>query len=230
MKYELMAILEPGQTDQKQEKLLNEIKQVFTDHGLEFVEEDIWGLRDLAYKIKGRTQGYYAVINFEGEGTQLPQVKEELKLMNGIVRYIIIKMPEDYALMRYDRKVSVALDKAAVETVANKPKLSEQAAKLQEKVVKSAAKAEEKAEKAEKPAKEAEKAPAEETPVEEAPAVTEEAPVEEPVKEAEEKVEEAPAVTEEAPADTEEKAEEKEEKSKLDEKLQAIIDDTDIDL
>ncbi len=194
MKYELMAILDPSKTEKEQEKLLDEIKKLF-DHGLEFVEEDIWGIREMAYKMKGFTSGYYAVINFEGEGTDLPKINKEMRLLPGLVRYVILKMPEDYSLMRYEENLAKAVSK--------KPKLSKQAAELQEKVAKKAKKEEPK----------------------------EEEPKEEEVEEVEEVVEEAPAEEPVAEETTEEVAEKKEEKTgDLDEKLQAIIDDTDIDI
>lgn len=138
MKYELMTILDPSKTEKEQEKLLDEIKGIFADHGLEFVEEDIWGLREMAYKMKGFTSGYYAVINFEGEGTEIPTINKELGLLPGLVRYVILKMPEDYSLMRYEENTA--------KVASSKPKLSKQAEELQKKVVKKAKKEEPKEE------------------------------------------------------------------------------------
>lgn len=195
MKYELMAILDPSKTEKEQEKLLDEIRKIFIDHGLAFVEEDIWGLRQMAYKIKSFTTGYYAVINFEGEGTDLPKINRELRLLPGLVRYVILKMPDEYSLMRYEETAQTKADR--------KLKLNKQAEEIQEKVKKSAKKDVE----------------------------VVEAPVEEPV------VEEVEVQEEETIAEVEEVVEEKEQEEKpekksanLDEKLQAIIDDTDIDI
>lgn len=132
-----MVILDPSKTEKEHEKMLVEIKNIFSDGGLEFVEEDVWGLRKLAYKIKGFTSGYYVVMNFEGEGKEMPKINKELGLLSqaGLVRYMLQKMPEDYALMRYDRKEE-----------SSAAKLSEHAEELQKKVTKSATKKTEKVE------------------------------------------------------------------------------------
>ena len=196
-----MAILDPSKTEKELEKLTDELKKIFQDNGLEFVEEDVWGVRELAYKIRQWKSGYYSVMNFEGEGESVPKIHEELRLMSqtGVIRYMLIKMPEDYALMRYDKKDS---EKAA--------KLSDHAEELQKKVTRSAAK--------KKTAPEPEPEVEEPEEVVEAPEEPAEEPAEEPV-----------MAKEEASEPEEEKPKEKE-TSDLDEKLQAIIDDTDIDL
>ena len=215
-----MVILDPQKTDKEIEKINEELKQLFDDNGLAFLEEDIWGVRKLEHKIKGHMQGYYVVMNFEGEPAGLPVIHKELKLVVGLLRYMLVKMPEDYSLMRYDKP---APKKATA-------KLSAHAEELQKKVTKSAEKSEKKEEKPEEKVEEKTEAPAEEAPVEEkseekveTPAVEEATPVEE------KSAEESETKKAEVHAEKEEKAK-AEADSKLDEKLQAIIDDADIDL
>lgn|GEM_PF-145453 len=224
MKYEIMLILDPQKTDREIEKLTEEIKSLFNDHDLAFIEEDVWGVRELAHKMKGNKKGYYIVMNFEGEPAGLPLIHKELKLILGIIRYMLVKMPEDYSLMRYDKPVA---KKAAA-------KLSAHAEELQKKVTKSVAKAERTDKKVEKVEAPVEEAPVKEepTPVEEPAEKVEAEKVEAPAEKAETPVAEEPAEKVEAPAEEApaEKVEEEKADSKLDEKLQAIIDDADIDL
>lgn len=103
MKYELMVILSPKQTDKEVEKNLKEIKTILTENAYDVVDEDLWGMRDLAYRIGGNTKGYYAVFNFVGEPKGMPVVNKDLQLQPGVIRHLLIKVPDDYVLMRYDQ-------------------------------------------------------------------------------------------------------------------------------
>jgi small subunit ribosomal protein S6 len=171
MKYEMMVILNPKQTDQEIEKQLGEVKEAVAENGFKIVDEDNWGSRKLAYKIKGLTEGYYVVMLFEGEAQGSVQLHKDLRLINSVVRYMMMKVEDDYTIMHYD---------SSPKDVAPKQKLSAHAEELNKKMKKK----------------------------DDAPKKAE-------------KVEEKKE---------EEKAETEEEPKELDEKLQAIIDDTDIEL
>ncbi len=97
-----MVILSPKQTDKEIEKNLKEIKSLLTENGFDLVDEDIWGLRDLAYKIRGNSKGYYAVLNFSGEPAGVPMVQKDLLLQAGVLRSMLTKLPDDYVLLRYE--------------------------------------------------------------------------------------------------------------------------------
>lgn len=174
MKYEMMVILDPSLNEKDLAKTLGEIKGTVEEHGYKFVDEDVWGMKDFAYKIKGHTHGYYVVWNFEGEaGEGTIEIKKDLMIQTGLLRYLLIKVADDYVLMQYDEKAPLK--------EAEKPKLSKHAEELQKKVT---GKAESKPK----------------------PKLT---------------------ATEQSEVLNKEEAEPEKD---LDEKLQAIIDDTDIDL
>ena len=106
MKYELMVILSPKQTDKEIEKNLKEIKGILSENGFETVDEDLWGMREMAYRIKGSSKGYYAVYNFAGEPAGLPEVQKDLNLQTGVLRTMTTKVPDDYVMLRYDQLAS----------------------------------------------------------------------------------------------------------------------------
>lgn len=124
MKYELMLILSPKQTDKEIEKNLKEIKGILSENGYEVVDEDLWGMREMAYPVKGSSKGYYAVYNFVGEPTGLPEVQKDLNLQVGVLRFMASKVPNDYVMMRYDQ----------LATTGKAAKLSSPAEELSKKV------------------------------------------------------------------------------------------------
>lgn len=102
MKYELMIILDPKLTDKEIEKTLGEVKDHLSEQKFKLVTEDVWGKRDFAYKIKGHSTGYYVVLLVEGEHAGTVELHKELRLTGGLMRYLLIKVPDDHTLMRYE--------------------------------------------------------------------------------------------------------------------------------
>ncbi len=102
MKYELMLILSPKLTDKDIEKTLGEIKETLKENSCEIFAEDTWGKRDLAYKISTHATGYYIVINFEAEPEGIPAIHKDLRIQAGLLRYLLIKIPDGYKLEKFD--------------------------------------------------------------------------------------------------------------------------------
>lgn len=50
---------------------------------------DIWGRRELAYKIARHENGYYVVARFAADPATLPEFERSLKLDEGVIRYLI---------------------------------------------------------------------------------------------------------------------------------------------
>jgi small subunit ribosomal protein S6 len=50
---------------------------------------DIWGRRQLAYKIGRHENGYYIVARFAADPSTLPEFERALKLDDGVIRYLI---------------------------------------------------------------------------------------------------------------------------------------------
>jgi small subunit ribosomal protein S6 len=49
-----------------------------------------WGKRSLAYAIKGREVGYYAVVQFEADAKQLGEFERLIKLDESVLRHLVV--------------------------------------------------------------------------------------------------------------------------------------------
>lgn len=49
-----------------------------------------WGKRQLAYPIKGREVGYYVVVQFDAEATQLAEFERLIKLDESVLRHLMV--------------------------------------------------------------------------------------------------------------------------------------------
>ena len=60
------------------------------------VEE--WGVRDLAYKIEKQGRGYYTLLRYKATGRAVEELERNLKLTDGILRYLTVRYDEETAL------------------------------------------------------------------------------------------------------------------------------------
>ena len=72
--YELMVIIDPEVEERTVEPSLQKFLNVITNDGGTIEKVDIWGRRRLAYDIKKKSEGIYAVVNF----TAKPDTAKEL--------------------------------------------------------------------------------------------------------------------------------------------------------
>ena len=78
--YELMVILDPEVDERTVAPSLDKFLSVVRNAGGTVEKVDIWGKRRLAYDIKKRSEGIYAVVNM----TTTPDVAKELDRQLGL--------------------------------------------------------------------------------------------------------------------------------------------------
>lgn len=74
------------------QKFENEIKGF--GGNVQFVEH--WGLKKLAYPIQKKTTGFYALVQFEGQGDVVGNLEVSFKRDERVMRFLTVKMTEDH--------------------------------------------------------------------------------------------------------------------------------------
>ena len=87
--YEVMFIIDPALEDEKKDVAVERVKSVIASEG-EVEKVDVWGLRKLAYPIRKKNEGYYAVIEFKAEPTLPAELDRRLKISDDFMRHIIV--------------------------------------------------------------------------------------------------------------------------------------------
>lgn len=85
MKFESIIILKENVENDEKEKLLNEIKKFMKEPTIEE-----WGIKKMAYPVKGHEKGYYIIFNFKAEHTDIEQLEDFYKKENNIIKYITV--------------------------------------------------------------------------------------------------------------------------------------------
>lgn len=100
--YELMLIFAPDKTEAQHTDLFNLVKKHIMELGGTVTLEDVWGLRDFAYRINKHNEGFYVVLHMEFDGDKLRELEEFLRLEKDVLRHLITIPPSDYEYISYN--------------------------------------------------------------------------------------------------------------------------------
>ena len=90
-KYEIMVIIDPEVDDRQVNGLLEKPLARFTKAGGTVDNLDIWGRRKLAYDIRKKSEGIYAVINLTAEPADVKELDRQFTLNEQIMRTKVIR-------------------------------------------------------------------------------------------------------------------------------------------
>lgn len=89
--YEIMFILDPRLDDAEAEGVIERFRKLLDEKGGEVVSIERWGRRRLAYEIKHRQDGYYAIVTFRAA----PEVARDLgsiRYWEEVLRYKVLRL------------------------------------------------------------------------------------------------------------------------------------------
>lgn len=89
--YETIYILKPDLEEDLREEIQERIAGIINDNQGEILETEVWGTKRLAYEVKDYTSGFYTLINFKGEADLVNELERNYKIIDGVIRYLIIK-------------------------------------------------------------------------------------------------------------------------------------------
>jgi small subunit ribosomal protein S6 len=88
--YDLMLLVDPAAPEERRSAVLSEVEQMLAAGDVK--GEHDWGTRRLAYEIDHRPEAEYRLWQFEGEPEMLERLNQRLRIMDGVLRFRIIKL------------------------------------------------------------------------------------------------------------------------------------------
>jgi small subunit ribosomal protein S6 len=92
--YETLMVVHPERGPRVKE-FIERFQKVIEGQSGTGVRVEEWGLRDLAYRINKQGKGYYALFQYEGTGQTVQELERNLKLTDGILRYMTVRADEN---------------------------------------------------------------------------------------------------------------------------------------
>ncbi len=89
--YEVVYIFHPSLAEEAVNQKLEKFHPIATrSEGAEVIALDHWGVRQLAYQVKGESQGYYVVAQLTADPPDLGEFERSLKLDEEVLRYLVV--------------------------------------------------------------------------------------------------------------------------------------------
>ncbi|PIE34502.1 30S ribosomal protein S6 [candidate division KSB3 bacterium] len=115
--YESLFIVHPDLDGSAVDSTIEAIQDVITSGGGNILKIDKWGLRQLAYMIQKKQEGYYVLMYFEAPPTLIAELNRRYKLTDAIMRNLVVQLNPV--------QIAEALDEKSVEEEASKETLGE---------------------------------------------------------------------------------------------------------
>jgi small subunit ribosomal protein S6 len=119
--YELMVILDPEIDERTVAPSLDKFLGVIRNDGGTIENVDIWGRRRLAYEIKKKAEGIYAVVNFTATADATIELDRQLKLSEAVLRTKVLRAEEAVARVAAHAEEEAAKAERKAAAIAKKP-------------------------------------------------------------------------------------------------------------
>ena len=90
-KYELALVVNAKIEDEVREAVVEKAKSYVARYGGTVTEVEEWGKKRLAYEVQKMREGYYYFIQFEADATCPAEVERHVRIMDNVMRYLIVK-------------------------------------------------------------------------------------------------------------------------------------------
>ena len=90
-KYEVTVILSAKLEEEERTAAIDRVKSYIERYNGTVGEVEEWGKKRLAYEIQHQADGFYYLINFEGDSETPNGVESELRIFEPVLRYLVVK-------------------------------------------------------------------------------------------------------------------------------------------
>ena len=89
--YENIFIARQELGDKEINNTIKNYKKILEKYKANLVDTELWGLRNLAYKIEKNKKGHYVVLKIDGNGQAIHELERNMRIDENIIRYLSLK-------------------------------------------------------------------------------------------------------------------------------------------
>ena len=89
--YENIFITRQELGDKEINNTIKNYKKILEKYKANLVDTELWGLRNLAYKIEKNKKGHYVVLKIDGNGQAIHELERNMRIDENIIRYLSLK-------------------------------------------------------------------------------------------------------------------------------------------
>ncbi len=122
--YEAAFILTPVLSDVQMKEAVDKFKGLLSEAGATIENEELWGLRKLAYTIDKKSTGFYVILQFSGESTLVEMLETQFRRDERVIRFLVFRL-DKYAYEYASKRVKKNAEKADLKAKAPSEALAE---------------------------------------------------------------------------------------------------------
>ncbi|MGM9805619.1 MAG: 30S ribosomal protein S6 [Candidatus Aphodosoma sp.] len=103
--YESAFILTPVLSDVQMKEAVEKFKGFLVENGAEIENEELWGLKKLAYPIQKKSTGFYALLQFKADPTIVRKLELQFRRDERIIRFLTFRL-DKYALEYANKRIN----------------------------------------------------------------------------------------------------------------------------
>ena len=101
--YETVFILTPVLSEDQMKDAVKKYVKLLKDSGAKIINEEIWGLKKLAYQIQHKSTGFYNLLEYEAEPSLVDKLETEFRRDEGVLRFLTVTL-DKHALAYNERR------------------------------------------------------------------------------------------------------------------------------
>ena len=119
--YETVFILTPVLSDDQMKEAVAKFRNFLTQNGAEIVNEELWGLRKLAYPIQKKGTGFYCLFEFKAQPDLVKKYETAYRRDERVMRFLTFRLDKyavEYAQKRRERRAKSSSETPAAATAS----------------------------------------------------------------------------------------------------------------
>jgi small subunit ribosomal protein S6 len=93
--YDIVVLVTPDLSDEDAQKTLGDYRKILADGGAEFVKDEAWGRRRMAFPILRKKDAVYHHFQVRAEPALVAETERRLKLSDQILRHLAVRADEE---------------------------------------------------------------------------------------------------------------------------------------
>ncbi len=117
-RYETIVIIDPDLSEEDRTSFLNRVKEIIPQQGGVLIQEDLWGVKKLAYEIKKKPRGYYVRMDYCGLGKAVDEIERFFRIDDRAMKFLTVQLSAEADVEKIQADIAAAKASVSPETTA----------------------------------------------------------------------------------------------------------------
>ncbi len=102
--YKIAVVINPKLSDAEIERWGHAFQEILKKYGGEVTNQEVWGRRPTAYRLKGQDEAFYAFYYVSLDAAKVFPLDQELKLTENVLRHLITLAEDETETMEEQKE------------------------------------------------------------------------------------------------------------------------------